>query len=337
MSTLFEKYSTYYNMRKLAEELAASLSVTELCDIVVNRSLDFIHRGDLSVLSLAHPDGQSFPVMAYRYAKLARGEALHAQNPSTDIFDHWVIKNRRRLIITDSYQDFRFDAKEAEKNAPIRSLIVSPLVQDARVIGLLRINAHKPEAFSNDDLRLLDNIAMLAAAALSNAILYEQTKELAIKDFLTGLFVRRYFFERLKDEHRRALTTQRPLSLLMCDLDHFKQCNDQYGHGAGDQMLIHFSRILKETAESAIVARYGGEEFSVLLPETDKQNAFQVAQKIRTALKSQPFIIRREKINTTVSIGVSNLPEDAMDYESLIQTADRALYEANKSGRDSVC
>ena len=337
ISMLFEKYSTYYNMRKLAEELAESLDVQTLCQITSNRSLDFILRGDIALLSLNQGAAFSLPAASVRDTTIPKSAVPSTKTYSPDIFDLWILKNRRRLIVLDTYQDFRFDIKEAEKNASLRSLIMSPLIQEGRVIGSLRINSSKPEVFSNDDLRLLDNIAVLGAAAISNAILFEQTKELAIKDFLTGLFVRRYFFDRLKDEHRRALLTNHPLSVLMCDLDFFKQCNDRYGHGAGDQMLIHFANILKASTENAIVARYGGEEFSVLLPETSRQQAFTIANRIRENLKHTPFIIRREKIQTTVSIGVSNLPEDTLDCESLVQIADQALYEAKRKGRDQVC
>lgn len=336
ISMLFEKYSTYYNMRKLAEELAASLSVDELSQMAARRSLDFILRGETAVVSIIHPDVQSLPVIAFREPVSQPQPHLSRKPFQSDSFDYWVIKNHRRLIVSDTMQDYRFDPKEAEKRPDIRSLIISPLIQDNHFLGLLRIQSAKPELFSNDDLRLLDNISVLASAAISNAVLYEQTKELAIRDYLTGLYVRRYFFDRLREEHRRSLLMNRPVSVLMCDLDHFKQCNDRYGHGIGDQMLIHFATILK-SLDNAVVARYGGEEFSVLLTECSKKQAFEIANKIRESLKTAPFIHRREKIFSTVSIGVSNLPEDTLDQDMLMQLADQALYEAKRNGRDRVC
>src|SRR5205807_667210 len=114
-------------------------------------------------------------------------------------------------------------------------------------------------------------------------------------------------------------------------------CNDRYGHGVGDLMLVEFSKILSQAVENAIVARYGGEEFSVLLPETSKVDALRVAEKIRSAVDASPFVIRRERIAMTVSIGVSNLPDDALDLEAIVQKADQALYQAKKMGRNRVC
>ncbi len=168
-------------------------------------------------------------------------------------------------------------------------------------------------------------------------MLYEQTEELAIRDSLTGLYVRRHFYDRFKEEHRRALLTHRPLSLIMCDLDHFKNCNDRYGHAAGDLMLTQFAKTLKQITEQAIVSRYGGEEFAILLPETTKEDAVKIANIIRERVERTPFLVRRENITMTISIGVSNLPIDALDLEDLVEKADKALYQAKRSGRNRVC
>ena len=335
ISILFEKYSTYYNLRKLAEELGTSLSVSQLGEIIVKRCFDFVNRGDITLLSLADSEAQHFSVAASKQSPRFQSNPLSIRQG--DLFDFWVVKNQRRLIVSNAQQDFRFDVKEAARFEDLKSLIIAPLVYERRVIGTLRVNSGKPETFSNDDLRLLDTIAVLASSAISNALLFEQTEELAIRDSLTGLYMRRYFFDRLKDEHRRALLTQRPLSLLMFDLDHFKESNDRYGHAAGDLMLIHFSRILEKSVENAIVARYGGEEFIVLLPETSREAAAETAEKIRKAVEQSPFIVRREKIPMSVSIGVSNLPADTLDHEMLLQKADQALYQAKRSGRNRVC
>ncbi len=333
ISIFFEKYSTYYNLRMLAEELASTLSVSKLTYTVAQRSLDFIPRGDISLITLADLIGRNLSVVASRKigTTAAGGEAKKG-----DMFDFWAIKNRKRLIVTDAHQDFRFDVKETVRQKSLRSLIIAPLLHEGRAMGTLRINSAVRETFTNDDLRLLDAIATLTSSALSNALLFERTEELAIKDSLTGLYIRRYFFERLKEEHRRALLTKRSLSLLMCDLDHFKDCNDRHGHGAGDIMLIRFSKILQEASENAFVARYGGEEFAVLLPEVSKEKAEKIASSICENVRQFPFTIRREKITMTVSIGVASLPDDTLDLETLVQKADQALYTAKRKGRDRV-
>jgi len=333
ISILFEKYSTYYNLRKLAEELATTMLVSELSKMVVERTSDFIPRGDITLLSLADPEGKNLSVIASK--KSQKNTAITAKQG--DLFDQWSIKNRKRFIVADSHQDFRFDVTETSRQQDIRSLIIAPILHEGRVIGTLRVNSNEPDTFANDDLRLLDAIAALSSSAISNAMLYEKTEELAIKDSLTGLYVRRYFFDRLKQEHGRALLTKRPLSVLMCDIDFFKECNDRFGHGGGDLMLVRFAQILSAVCENAVVARYGGEEFSVLLPDASREVAVRLAEKLRSEVEQKPFIIRREQISMTVSIGVATLPQDTLDLEMLMQKADEALYKAKRSGRNRVC
>jgi diguanylate cyclase (GGDEF)-like protein len=333
VSIFFEKYSTYYNLRKLAEDFAARVSLTELSQLVVIRALEFIPKGDGCFLALAAPSEEKLSLVASKRFK----EAGRLRRKEGDLFDFWVIRNRKRLLVTDTQKDFRFDTRAALAHGEaIRSLISAPLLYEGRVLGTLRLHSAKSETFTADDLRLLDAIATLASAALSNAMLFEKTQELAIRDSLTGLYVQRYFFERLREEHRRALKSGHSLTLLMCDLDHFKAANDRWGHGAGDLMLVRFAEILREKVEGGVVARYGGEEFAVLLSETGKEKAAALAEQIREAMERHPFTIRREKVQTTVSIGVANLPADTLDEEELIRKADEALYRAKREGRNRV-
>lgn len=335
ISIFFEKYSTYYHLRKTAEELSTTLSVSQVCQMVVSRAGDFITAGDAVLVTLATSPGESssLAVVAWKadknYEKFIRKEG--------DLFDDWVVRHNKRLIVSDAQQDFRFDSHQTMKQSLVRSVIAIPLLHGGRVMGTLRVNSSRAESFTNDDLRLLDAIGALASSAISNAKLYEKTEELAIRDSLTGLYLRRHFYERLKHEHRRALLNKRPLALLMCDLDHFKTCNDRFGHGAGDLMLIRFAEVMRESTENAILARYGGEEFAVLLPETAKTDALAAAERIRARVEQAEFMLRREKIQMTVSIGVAVLPEDTLDLEALVEKADQALYKAKGAGRNRVC
>lgn len=333
ISIFFEKYSTYYNLRKLAEDFARQISLSELSQLVVQKTLEFIPKGGGCFLTLADPTEQKLSLAASRRL----GESPPTKRKVGDLFDFWVIRNRKRLLVSDTQKDFRFEPKEISREGEeIRSLIGAPLLHEGRVLGTLRLHSERAEIFSADDLRLLDAIAILASAALSNAMLFEKTQELAIRDSLTNLYVQRYFFERLQEEHRRALRTGHPLSLLMCDLDHFKAANDRWGHGAGDLMLVRFADILREKIQAGITARYGGEEFAVLLPETSKEKALRLAEEIRNAMAKSPFSIRREKVQMTVSVGVASLPADTLDEEELIRRADEALYRAKREGRNRV-
>ncbi len=335
ISIFFEKYSTYYHLRKTAEELSTTLSVSQVCQMVVARAGDFITAGDAVLVTLATVPGEasSLTVVAWKadknYEKFIRKEG--------DLFDEWVVRHNKRLIVSDAHQDFRFDSHLTMKQTLVRSIIAIPLLHGGRVMGTLRVNSARADSFTNDELRLLDAIGALASSAISNAKLYEKTEELAIRDSLTGLYLRRHFYERLKHEHRRALLNKRPLAFLMCDLDHFKACNDRFGHGAGDLMLIRFAEVMRESTENAILARYGGEEFAVLLPDTSKADALAAAERIRLRVEQAEFMLRREKIQMTVSIGVSVMPEDTLDLEALVEKADQALYKAKGAGRNRVC
>lgn len=334
ISIFFEKYSTYYNLRKLAEELAATLSVNQLTQLVVNKTAEFIPRGEMVMITLADPELKHLHCVASRPL---RKENAVPPSPDGDPFDWWAIRNRKRLIVFDSLEDFRFDVKDALRQESLRSLILAPLLHQSKVMGTLRINSNKPQTFTHDDLRLLDTISILTSSALSIAILYEQTKELSIRDSLTGLYVQRYFYERLKEEHHRALVTNRALSLLMCDLDRFKEVNDRFGHGIGDLLLTKFTEVLKTNVDNAVLCRYGGEEFAILLPEMGKDEACQVAERIRATCEKNPLVIRRQEIQMTVSIGVASLPADTLDYEKLVRKSDQALYAAKRGGRNRVC
>ncbi len=336
ISIFFEKYSTYYHLRKTAEELSTTLSVSQVCQILSGRTTEFVTAGDAVVIALAGTPGVAGGVLTVVACKLAPGYEKK-NHQEADLFDEWVVKNNKRLIINDTHQDFRFDLHQTMKREDVRSLIAVPLLHEGRVMGTLRIHAACPEIFSNDDLRLLDAIGALGSSAISNAKLYEKTEELAIRDSLTGLYLRRHFFERFKQEHRRTLLTKRSLALLMCDLDYFKACNDRFGHGAGDLMLIRFAQIMKESTEHAILARYGGEEFAVLLPDTSREEAVRVAEGIRQRVAESPFELRRERVGMTVSIGVAVMPEDTLDVQVLVEKADKALYRAKSLGRNRVC
>lgn len=156
---------------------------------------------------------------------------------------------------------------------------------------------------------------------------------LASTDGLTGLHNHRAFQEALARDCRRALRDKAPLSIILMDLDHFKSYNDSFGHPAGDQLLKHFSAVLMQICrQSDLVARYGGEEFVVILPATDAEGAFQLAERVRFAVEHEPWDNRR----VTVSIGVATLAAEDCESSRLIRLADQALYLSKSKGRNRV-
>ena len=164
-------------------------------------------------------------------------------------------------------------------------------------------------------------------------------EDLAIRDGLTGLYLRRYMQERLNEEMGRELRRGRELCFLMIDLDRFKQYNDSFGHIAGDIVLRTIGTVLLDhfSQPGDLVCRYGGEEFCVLLPDCPKDKAVELANDVRKKILAKEVILRRQKTHVSVSIGVAAFPTDARSKEELIMKADEALYKAKESGRNKVC
>ena len=161
-------------------------------------------------------------------------------------------------------------------------------------------------------------------------------ERLAREDELTGLYNRRHFEERAVEECNRAQRYKRPLSLLLCDLDHFKQVNDQYGHGAGDSVLRQVGHTIQQCCRTSdLTARLGGEEFTVMLPETGLEEAQQVAERLRTAISVLTFAHPSGQFHITMSIGVAEV-RPTQTLAELLKEADEALYAAKRTGRNRV-
>jgi len=179
--------------------------------------------------------------------------------------------------------------------------------------------------------------AKLLALCLERGRLYRRLQELSIYDPLIGIFNRRYFNMRYREEFERAQRLELDLSFLMIDIDHFKDINDTYGHLVGDVVLRAVAKLIrKNLREMDFVARFGGEEFSVILPETDKAGAIMVADRISSRVSREHIYAFDEILAVTVSVGVASFPYNALHYDVLIEIADKALYKAKLSGRNRV-
>ncbi|MFT5388188.1 MAG: diguanylate cyclase (GGDEF)-like protein [Candidatus Omnitrophota bacterium] len=267
--------------------------------------------------------------------------SVNIKSKNGDIYDEWLIKTMKPLLIEDTHSDFRFDSEKIddESTRNLRSLISAPLVVDNKALGVLRVDSTKEHKFTTEELRFLQTIGDLGAVAIENAQLFEHVEKLAIKDSLTGLYLRKYLFDRMPQEIARHLKSKSELSFMMLDLDKFKQYNDDFGHTAGDIVLRTVGLLLSDFFDDPgrLVCRYGGEEFCVLIPDCSKEKALELADAIRKKIAMQTIILRRKQTNVTVSIGISTFPNDAQMKDDLIQKADKALYKAKAEGRNRVC
>ncbi|MEZ4762351.1 MAG: sensor domain-containing diguanylate cyclase [Calditrichia bacterium] len=218
--------------------------------------------------------------------------------------------------------------------------VLSPLYQNDELTGLLCLGPNfKDEEYSLDQLETLGIVSNMLAVAVSNATLYENIRAMSYTDGMTSLHNYRFFELRIKEEISRARRDGSQLSLLILDVDYFKNYNDTLGHPAGDDVLRKVSKILQTSVrDNDIVARYGGEEFAVILSGAEKQGAIKLAERIRAKVEDASFY--KEEIQPsgqlTISLGVASFPDDAIREEDLIQNADKALYQAKKNGRNRV-
>jgi len=169
--------------------------------------------------------------------------------------------------------------------------------------------------------------------------LLARVKRLSITDDLTGVYNRRYFFQRFKEELERSARYGRQTALLMLDIDYFKHYNDIHGHQIGDSLLKKLARLLSiSIRQPDFIARYGGEEFVVVAPETDREKAVKLAEKVRSVIENHPFLMRESQPDgkITISIGVAVFPEDGQTVDEMVGKADAALYIAKDLGRNKV-
>ncbi len=262
------------------------------------------------------------------------GTYLNVQAPFAEgLIGHAASKLEPRLIPNAARDPHRRINESA-----VGAWMLYPIVVNNRLLGLVQCIRSVHHPFTQEELKRLDSLVPHVAVALENIRIREEMHLAASTDGLTSLWNHRKMQQILRNELLRASRYNRALSVLMMDVDSFKTFNDTYGHPAGDQLLRSVAAILQESVRNVDhVGRYGGEEFMVVLPETGKDAAFQLAERIRSAVEERAHIIvKGEKVQRTVSVGVASCPEDALAPSELVQRADEALYRAKRSGKNCV-
>ncbi len=242
-------------------------------------------------------------------------------------------------IVTGDIRD-TFFAGSIPAGKMINSLVCMPIIINGVVRGIIHLDSARKNAFRDEDMEFIRLLGNEVSIAFERSFLYSQIKDISIQDGLTGCLNRRKFDVDIVAEIAAAKQSGKPLSMLMIDIDWFKKYNDFHGHQKGDVILQKLAQVIKAGVRPYDKSyRYGGEEFAVILPETAKDKAAVVAERLRKTIQQETFE-RADKSQPdgrlTISIGVAGFPADAGNVTELIRAADTAMYSAKNSGRNRV-
>ncbi len=251
-----------------------------------------------------------------------------------------VAKNREPIVVQDVSLEERFLFYNGAMKG-IGSFLSIPIeTVENDIIGVFNVHKPTPNGFGENDLLIFSATAMHIGSALGKSNIFEATQKLAVIDELTQLYSRRYFLDTLEREISNAKRYGGVLSLIMVDVDNFKEVNDLYGHQAGDEVLANLASIVKKHTRSGdIASRYGGDELMVLMTGVTRGEAFSLAEKLRSVVEGNivATAVNEPDRELTVSIGVSNYPENGQSAKEIINYADKTLYCAKEMGRNKVC
>lgn len=321
---------------RVGEAMGSALNLNDISDVIIEETLRV---SNFSICTLMLKDKRgNLRVQAYRgiHKQKIKDYENNPINSSVN-FLFSVMRAKSFLEVKDLHNRSDLQRLAIEKGA--NTLFSVPLIVENETIGLINLVSRNHVQLDEEQIRVLYALASHSAAAIDHAKLHARTKRLAITDGLTEVYNHRYFYQKLEDEMSRSMRYKRPLSLLMIDIDHFKDFNDTYGHLAGDSLLKQIAQLFKKiTRNIDIVARYGGEEFAILLLETDFDDARIFADRVRRAVEKSDFYDKDGTLlgKVTVSIGISNYPVQSSTSRQIIQSADVALYMAKESGRNRV-
>ena len=325
---------------QLGRTMASTFNLQDILSRISQTVSSLLHAQAMSLMLLS-PDGRVLSTAAgYNLfdEALQATEAIRPRQGSSPSLV--AVREKRPVVITDfAANPIYAPWLQAASGQGYQSFLAIPLIAQDRALGCINLYLTERHEFDANEIQLLSTFASQAAISIENARLFEETRQLAITDELTGLANHRQFYHQLAREVRRAQRYRRFLTLLMLDLDHFKGYNDRYGHLAGDQALRETGEVLRRNArEVDILSRYGGEEFAIILPETDLQQAAYQAERIRVAVAGHAYRGKDSKPegDLTMSIGVATLMPEMRKIEELVHHADRALYHAKSQGRNRV-
>jgi len=335
-----EKEYSHEQLREQDEEITLVNRLTAI--ITSSMSIQMIFEAfaqelkkvlDIDWATIALIDGSELHFLALS-STIGSAWQLDERIPLEGTATEYACRERQAVYEADLKRHHRFWTWESHLQQGIRSVVYLPLSVTDRTIGSLILASRKPNVYGSRQIKLLERVALQIAAPIENAQLYARLEQKSRVDEITGLFNRQHFEERLKEEVSRHSRYGDVFSIFMLDLDNFKAYNDVYGHPAGDILLNHVGRIVKNSVRDADQAfRYGGDEVVVILPQTARDDAYVVAERVREQIAGE---MEKKAITVTCSIGLASYPTDGVIAGELVDVADSALYYAKRTGGNRV-
>jgi two-component system cell cycle response regulator len=331
-------------LHEMSSILSSSLEVTEVLEKLTTQVRSVVPYDFCAYLLYDEKTGEAVITALRGYDSRFLGHRFPLRQSAilTHMQTQW---DERQVVSIHHDHDLGERGKEIglfplkELQLPLKSIFGRPLVARGKFIGGAFLASVRTNTFTEYHRNFMDTLLNQVSMVVDNSMLHQSIRDMARTDGLTGLLNHRTFMEKLSDEYKRLDRDPRPFSILIMDIDKFKNVNDKYGHPVGDIAIKTVARVLKETARgSDFVARYGGEEFAVGMVDTDSRGAEQMGERIRKILeKTLVTSVFDGKLRVTVSIGVSSFPQDTKNWADLVTMADDALYQAKRSGRNRIC
>lgn len=332
-----EQHKVAEALRQVSVTLSATLDVDTVLESVLEQVAVIVpyDTGTISVIE----NGVARVVQTRGYAKFGPEAVEHAVDLNVNVMElpnlRHMLETGKPLVISDTWNYPGWVRIEALSH--VRSWVGVPIISQGEPIAIMILDKVEPNFYQPEHGERLELLSGHILLALQNARLFREMEHAAATDSLTDLYNRRYFFDLAERELERSRRHRYPLSMMLMDMDDFKQINDTLGHLAGDEVLREVAQRLGSSLRPEdILGRYGGDEFIVLLPKADIDLAVSIAERLRQAIIGRPIETRGGTVGVTFSIGVAELDTQCATLQDLLERADKAHYVSKRSGKNQV-
>ena len=314
----------------VARALTSSLDLDSILGAIMQQMEQFFEPESWSLL-IVDEEQQNL------YYAVAAGKSSGDRNLRVDLGEGiagWVAQHGEAVVLSDPGADPRFSAYAGS----VRCAICIPLRSRDRTLGVIELVNYRPATLTTETTAFLRVLCDYAAIAIQNVRAVERIQELTITDDCTGLFNSRHLFSVTESELERSRRFNLPFSMIFIDLDHFKRVNDLYGHLTGSRLLAEIARTIKHNVRGIDSAfRYGGDEFIVLLPQTGKDAALEVTQRLLHSLRDTRYLVSEGlELQMMASFGIASYPEDGTSIQEIIGAADEMMYLVKNLSRGNI-